>query len=200
MHNRAAQRQSLLPATGQLCGQLALPTFQSGHRNQLAHAAAEFGAGHIVDAGVEVEVLPYRQVFVQRKPLAHVPDVLLDPFWLREDVVPKYGAATGARREDPAQQADHRALPGAIRAEEREHFAALHGERDVGNGDALAEALREVLSLDGGVRGGRHSIDFRKRLIDTARITIANVVSVSVCIHSASTPTPFTMTARRICT
>src|SRR5262249_54324190 len=103
-----AERQPLLPATRELAAELALPASQPGHRDQLLDALPALAGGHLVDAGVELQVLADREVFIQREALAHVADALLDPLALGADVVAEDAALAGGWRQDAAEHSNRR--------------------------------------------------------------------------------------------
>ena len=100
----------------------------------------------LVEPGEALQVLHHREAQVQTRGLGHDRDPRPD----RRSVL---GAQLDAghhrrargRREQRAQRAHGRGLPRPVRTEEAEHLAVANLERDVVDGDALAEALGQVL-------------------------------------------------------
>lgn len=87
-----------------------------------------FGILHAVNAGVEPDVLPHLQVFVQGEFLAHVADVPFYLFVLPRDVESRHRARS---RSGTAQAAEHAHCGGLARAvgtEESEDLPAGHIE------------------------------------------------------------------------
>ena len=67
---------------------------------------------------------------------------------------------TFARGEQSDQHLDRRRLAGAVGAKESEHFAGLHVEGDVIDGDERSESARQILGVDReavGLRCGCHA-------------------------------------------
>src|SRR5690606_38976057 len=102
------KRQTLLPAAGQLAGELARPP---GEAEPLERAAYRLsGPRHAVEAGNEIQVLPDAQVLIQAEALGHVADLALDRGALGQEVVAEAASAPGIRRQQTAQHADGRGL------------------------------------------------------------------------------------------
>ena len=74
---------------------------------------------------------------------------LLDLFRLRRDIEAATVALPGGRRKQSAQDADGGRFAGAVGPEESEDLALRDLERDVVHGDEIAEALHQVLDVDG---------------------------------------------------
>src|SRR5215208_6813220 len=100
-----------------------LPTGQSGHSEQLVHTRSSHGFGHTIDTGVELEIATDREILVQGEPLAHVSDVLFDPFATGGNVEIEHTRAAARGFENAAQHPDRRALTGAVRSNQSKHFA-----------------------------------------------------------------------------
>src|SRR5882672_10587176 len=107
-----------------------------------------------VQPGVEAQVLVHGEVLVQAEALGHVADALLDPLRLGGEVVAHHRPAAAAGVEDPAQHADGGRLAGAVRPQHSEDLAVVDAERDVLDGDELAEAAGELLGDDDRVGSG----------------------------------------------
>ena len=102
-----------------------------------------------VDAAEEAQVLGDGEVVVEAEALAHVPDPPLHALGVLRDVHAEHEAGAGGRPEQPAQHADRRGLAGAVRAEEAEDLALVHGERDPVHGLEGPEVLAQLADLDG---------------------------------------------------
>ena len=151
------EREALLPAAGELAGELLRAIGETELRE------GRFDAGpdivHRVHPRDEAQVLADRQVLPQREALRHVADVALDRLGLAQDVEAETGALAAVGREQPAQHPDRRGLAAAVRPEEAEDLAAAHRQREILDDVMAAEALVQAAHVDdgvGGVRGGDH--------------------------------------------
>src|SRR5205807_3050327 len=77
VQDRAAEREPLPPAAGQLARAEVLAALESGHLDREPAARLETRAVEPVDAAEEPDVLIDREALVQRKALRHVADALL---------------------------------------------------------------------------------------------------------------------------
>ena len=91
----AAQGEPLLPATGELAGELAQPGADLEERDDLGHAGTAGGAGQPVNRGVEGQVFAGGEILVQPELLRHVADALADLLGRGGDVDARHGG--GAR-------------------------------------------------------------------------------------------------------
>ena len=111
-------------------------------------------SGKVEDLGMEIEVLPDRQLAVEREGLRHVADPIAGG-----QVVGVHGLAEELRLalgggEKAGEHLHRGGLAAAIRAEESEDLAAADGEAHAIDGGEAAEALREVRGLDGRLAAG----------------------------------------------
>src|SRR5262249_19563346 len=136
----------LLPAAGELAGELALASGQAEPLEAGVDALAP--ARHRVHARHEVEVLADAEVLPEAEALRHVADAALDALAVAQDVHPEARAAAAGVQE-PAQHADEGRLAAPVRPEEPADLAAPHGEVDRVHDHALAEALGHALDVDG---------------------------------------------------
>src|SRR6266516_4213717 len=83
---RARQREPLLPAPGELPGELAETVPQREQGDDLAEPRPRRAPAQAIDARVEIEILGDRQVFVHPDLLSHVADPLLDLLGRDRDV------------------------------------------------------------------------------------------------------------------
>ena len=146
----AASASRCLSPSGSSCATVLArpPQFEAVQRR--VDGARLRGAVQAVDAGEEAQVLPHRQFGIEREALRHV----ADPRARRGGCVQQVqagdlGAAAGGRQQ-AAQHAEGGGLAGAVRPQQAEDFAALHGEADVVDRDESAEAAHQVVHFDGG--------------------------------------------------
>ena len=114
-------------------------------------------SGQVEDLGVEIEVLPHRQLAVKREGLRHVADPIAGG-----QVVGVHGLAEELRLafgggKQAGEHLHRGGLAAAIRAEEAEDLAAADGEAHAIDGGEAAEALGEVRGLDGRLAAGVHA-------------------------------------------
>ena len=110
---------------------------------------------HVVQARVEAQVLPRRQVAVEHRLVREQPDAPADRPALVGQLAPEDPRRPRVRPQQPGQDAQERRLAGAVRPEHHERGAFRHGQRDVAEGGALAEAAAEPRQLNGRLAHGR---------------------------------------------
>src|SRR5207248_3720464 len=146
MEHARREREPLLPAAGELTGELVPPFLQpqvlQGRRDCL------FAIAHAVHARDELQVLADREVLPEREALRHVADLALDRRRLADDIVPEALAASRVGLEQPAEHADRRRLAAAVRAEEAVDFAAAYLQRKIFHHMLLSEALVQPAHVD----------------------------------------------------
>ena len=113
-----------------------------------SHPLADLRVGQPVDAAVQRDVLTDRQVFVQRKPLAHVADAAPDLLGLRHHVESRDGRPTRRWSQQSDQHPDRSCFTCAVRAEESKHLAWIHLEGDLVHCRERPKPLGEILHLD----------------------------------------------------
>jgi hypothetical protein len=87
-------------------------------------------SGHVVQDHTEGEVLPNGQVVVHADQLTRIADELANTMWITIDVEPTDPCAAGRLPEQCHEDPYRSGLPRAVRTEEAEDLAAIHGERD----------------------------------------------------------------------
>ena len=92
-----AERQPLLPAAGQIAGELLLAAGQSQPLDRRARGGDRLCDA--VDAGDEFHILAHRKVFIKAEALRHVADLQLDLVGLGADVVAEAGAGAFVGRQ-----------------------------------------------------------------------------------------------------
>src|SRR5262249_51113002 len=148
------EREPLLPAAGELAGELRLATLEPEPLNHRARRRRRIGDP--VEARDEFQVLAHREIFVEAEALRHVADVALDLVRLPADVIAEAGAVAFVGGEQAAQHSDCGALARAIWTREAVARATPDTHREVAPGLATVEGLREPFDVDGDVRRGRH--------------------------------------------
>ena len=137
-------------------------TGQAEVLEQLVGPARRHLAAQVGEAPHHVDVLPAGQVLVHRGVLPGEPDGAADRVGLGDHVVAEHRGAPGVGAEDGGEDAHDGGLARTVRAEQTEHRAGLHLERDAVEGPHVAagEDLHEVVGLDGesGVRRMSHEL------------------------------------------
>ena len=141
------QGQPLLPAAGEMAGELVAPVRQAEPFEALAHGPS--AVLHGVHPRDEVEVLRDAQVLPEAEPLRHVADVAFDRLALADDVVAQARAAAVVGPQQAAEHADERRLAAAVGAEEAADLARADLEVDVVDGREVAEPLGHPVHIDG---------------------------------------------------
>ena len=145
---RTRQAELLLHAARQLAGQPVLERRKIGKFKQALHARRTLGLRHLVQVGVEVQVLEHRHVGVQAEALRHVGDDVLHAFRVTRHADAAERRVAGRRTQHAGQHAQRRCLAGAVGADQAEQLAARHIEAQrIHRGD-LAEAARQALDVD----------------------------------------------------
>ena len=104
------------------------------------------GAGDLVGDGEEVEELPDLHAVVDAEVVGHEADDLADGHRVVDDRVAGDAPLARGRAEQGGEEADRRALAGAVGADEAEDLALADREVQVVDGHEFAVALGEVAS------------------------------------------------------
>ena len=112
-------------------------------------ARGESLARQAVDAAEELDVLVDGERLVEREALRHVANATLHAFGIATDVDAADQGRAGGGSQQAAQHADGGGLAGAVGAQEAEHLALLHRERQVVHRHEVAELAREPAHVDG---------------------------------------------------
>src|SRR5262249_7548418 len=102
-------------------------------------------AADSADLGDELEKSFDCHLGVERRVLRKIPKRSSDLSALGDDVVTEDARSAERRREKAGEQLHRRRFPGAVRSEEAQHLAFLHGEGDAVYGLDLAEITAEIL-------------------------------------------------------
>ena len=119
-----------------------------------------------VEAGVQREVLPHGEFFVERERLRHVADAHPCRHAARIDRRAEQFRRAAGRLQQPGEHFHRRRFAAAVTAEEAEDFALLDGEADVINRGEIAEALGETVRLN---RRRQPRVRHKRRQIQPAR-------------------------------
>ena len=95
------------------------------------HGGAPFAPGDALQLGAEAEVLADPHLRVERRGLRHVAHRRPRLEGRRRDVVPRDPHPPGRGAQEAREDAERCALARAVRAEEADHLAPIHAERDV---------------------------------------------------------------------
>ncbi len=109
---------------------------------------AERRAGHAVDAALEHEVLAPGRLPVDAGVLRDVADRAAHAVRVAHDVLARDDRASGVGLRQRRERAHRRRLAGAVRAEQPEHLAVAHGERDAVERLHVLVALAQVFGDD----------------------------------------------------
>ena len=151
MDHRHGERQALADAERQGVGQGAVDVGEVEARQHIGDTGRDPVGGHGEEAGVQVEVLPNRQLAVEREGLRHVADAAAHIHVLGVDRVAEEVRRALACLQKACQHLHRRGLAAAVGAEEAEDLALVDAEADVLHGGEIAEAFRQVARLDGDV-------------------------------------------------
>ena len=110
--------------------------------------ARDLVLGHIEELGVQDQVLPHRQLGVEREGLRHVADLAADVDVVGIDRLAEQPGLPLGGRQQAAQHLHRRRLAAAVGAEEAEDLAPLDPEADVIDRDEVAEPLGQAVRLD----------------------------------------------------
>ncbi len=122
------------------------------------------------------QVLLDRELAVDARVLEDDAELAADVVRLRADVEAADARRAGGRGKDRREDAEERALPAAVRSEQREQLALAHLERHARERLAVAVAVAKIVDLD---RGARHRDRRRRRSIASS----ADVTNCSIPNH-----------------
>ena len=171
---RLRQLDAPLEAAGQLLHPLGAPAGDPEPLERRVEPLRERAPGHPVEAPVAGEVLLDRELPVDARVLEDDAERAPHDVRLAHHVVAHDARRAPLRPEQCGEDAEERALPAAVRAEEPEHLARIHREGDAGEREALSVAVAQVLDGDGrAVQVGR----FRRARRVSARDTRKSIAS-----------------------
>ena len=148
MEQRNGEGQLLLPPKRNLAHQLVAGMFEPDAAQQRVHSLGNLAVSQPIDAAVQRDVLPYRQIVVQGKTLAHVSDAAPYRFGLGRHIVPGDHRRSCRGLEQADEHAYRSRLPRAVGAKESEDLALFHLESDGVNGCEVAKSSGESSRVD----------------------------------------------------
>src|ERR1035437_4179475 len=106
VQNGASKCEALFPATGEDTRAGMAAVLKTSHLDYPLFALLFLFWWDTIDAAVEIDILLYGEVLVERELLAHVADVGLDLFRLGPHIESRHGSGATRRRQNPGQHAD----------------------------------------------------------------------------------------------
>ena len=146
-----AMLETALHATRVLLRLVVRPVGEAGHLEQFGGPLPSTGLVDSVQPGHQLEVLPRGQVGCHGGLLGRDADHLLDGERVGGDVVTHDRSRPTGRSQEAAEHLDRRGLAGTVRPEQREQLAGAHREVESGDGDVVAEPLRQAGRPDRGI-------------------------------------------------
>ena len=148
MDQRHGQLQALPLPQGERVGQRLHDLVEAEPRGRFFDAPRDLVLGHIKELGVQDQVLPHRQLGIEREGLRHVADLAADGDVVGIDRLAEQPGLPLGGRQQAAQHLHRRRLAAAVGAEEAEDLPALDPEADVIDRGEVAEPLGQVVRLD----------------------------------------------------
>ena len=116
----------------------------------LEHVVHLLGNGlltHAIDAAKKLDVLSHGHVFIQRKALTHVANVLLNLLRMLAYVKSSYLPFAACGLVQSREHVHGSGLSGTVCAQKAKDFAAMNTERNVVNGMERPESLNQMFYL-----------------------------------------------------
>ena len=145
---RHGQLQALPLSQRERVGQRLHDLIEAEPRGRLFDAPRDLGLGHVKELGVQDQVLPHRQLGVEREGLRHVADLAADGDVVGIDRLAEQPGLPLGGRQQAAQHLHRRRLAAAVGAEEAVDLPPLDPEVDVIDRRETAEPLGQVVRLD----------------------------------------------------
>ena len=127
-------------------------------------------AFELVELGVQLQVLPHAELFVERERLRHIAHAHAGGQVAGVDGLAQQLRAAGRDVEQTGEHLHRRRLAAAVAAQEAEDLAALDAKADVVHRHEVAEAARQVLGFDGGRAVGVRARRDHQRLAAAALV------------------------------
>ena len=159
VHDRDREREALADAERQVERALVEIVLEAEIGGQLRDARLRLGGGEMKEMRVQLEILPHRELGIEREGLRHVADAVARAHVGAFQRLAEQQRLAFARRQQAGQHLHRRRLAAAVRPEEAEDLAALDGEVDAVDGGKIAEPAGQVardddrFAVDGGARG-----------------------------------------------
>ena len=149
MKNGRGKSQFLLPAEWERTHQLIRFAVQSQFLQYVFRFRPYLPHSQSVNASVKFYILAHRQIFVQRKFLAHVSNVFLYIFLLFVNVKSGYRSFSGSRIRQAAKYPHGSGFSGSVGTQKTENFTFFYFERDSIDGGKISELFGEFFSCNG---------------------------------------------------
>ena len=128
MKNGGRKGQFLFPAQRQRTDQFAGFAFQPKRLEHGFHTGFYFLHSQAVNSAVKFYIFAYRQIFIHRKLLAHISDVLLNIFLLSVHIKSGYECLAAGRVRQTAKHTHGSGFSGSVGAQKTENFALFYFE------------------------------------------------------------------------
>ena len=148
VHERIGQADSLAIAFGQMADDLAAHLGQTALLHDRLGPFAAPANAQTLQPGPELEVFAHPHVEMQRIILRHVTNAAAHFVGLGEHVEARHPRGAESGRQVAGQDAHRGALARAIRAEETDDLAPLHGEGDPVHRRVAGITLGQILDLN----------------------------------------------------
>ena len=149
MNQRTREAELLLHPARQRSGPAIAEGAEPAEVVKSPEPSGAFGAGHVEEVGVEVEVLAHREVMVEAEELRHIGDLALGRLGILSDIGAEHPGSAARRREHARQHAQRRRLPGAVGPYEPEEFARGDLDRQAVHGSDRPEGPGQAVCPDG---------------------------------------------------
>ena len=136
------ESQLLLPAQRQGIDQCVSFVLQIKDPEQFVRLRFQLFFRQTVDAAVQTDILPYLQVAIKGKLLAHIADMPLDQFRFLIDIETGNLSHPGSRCQKAAQHTHGCRLAGSVRSQETEDLSLAYRETDVVDSGKGTETFR----------------------------------------------------------
>ncbi len=152
---RAGQAQLLLHPAGQLARQAIPKRAEPGEPEQPVQSSPSFLGRHVVQVGVEIEVLLHGEVRVQAESLGHVGDAGLRRLRIRRQALAQHDRVPARGPKHARQHTERGGLAGPIRPDETEQLPPTDLEAELVDRGHVRESTNQPVETDGGFGGGR---------------------------------------------
>ena len=138
----AGQAELLFHSAREIACQAAFEWSQVAEGQQPLHPLVAAFARHVINVGVEVDVLHHGQIGIEPETLAHVANLCFHGLGLADDVMSGDPRLARVGVHDRGQEAHCRSLARAVGPDEAKDFTFGHFERERINGGDSVELLR----------------------------------------------------------
>ena len=150
MDEGAAEAEALTLAFGELADEPVGERAEVSEGDDVVDAGEAVGSAEAEGAGVEVEVLEHRHVFVGAEAVGDPAEEPADVGWVEDDIVTHDGSPASGGVVEGGEDAHGGGFASAVGADEADDAALVDGEGDPVDGAERAEVALEVFDEDGG--------------------------------------------------